>query len=194
VAASRIKGAAFREFIAWLGETYGKQELERVVRHIPDQKRASFRLDEPTLGVLASSWYEASVVHAFLDALAVGRSDDEVDRIATRGSIAALERTLSGVHRALLRVVGSPDLHARFAQRLWSTYYTDGVVRSTRVAPTRQRIAFSQWRSHHPTLCKITTASDRVIFPSMGLRGVSVTQDTCVVRGDPDCAHFVDWA
>jgi hypothetical protein len=30
VAAARIKGAAFREFIAWLGETEGQSELVRV--------------------------------------------------------------------------------------------------------------------------------------------------------------------
>jgi hypothetical protein len=190
---SRIKGAAFREFIAWMGEHEGRDALTELVASMPSRHRAAFRPGEPALGVLASSWYDADAVHAFLDALARGRSKAEVEQLAREGAIAALARTMTGVHKAVLRVVGSPELHARFAQRLWSTYYEDGIVKSVRVGPSRQRISYEKWRSHHALLCQITTASDLVVFPQMGLRGVTVTQETCIERGDFDCGHFVDW-
>jgi hypothetical protein len=191
LAGSRIKGAAFREFVRWLGEE--GVPLDALVASLPANRRSSFRTGDPYLGILAATWYDAADVHAFLEALARGRSPAEVDRLCREGSVAALHATLTGVHRAVLRVVGSPELHARFAQRLWSTYYEDGIATSVRVGPTRQRIAYRQWRSHHRLLCAITAVSDLVVFGQMGLRDVRVTFDTCVDRGDADCGHFVDW-
>lgn len=190
----RIKGAAFREYMGWLRARIGDAELVRVVGRMPKEHASIFTLGHPQLGVLSGSWYEGASVHAFLDELSRGRSDDEVARLARDGAVAALEATLTGVHKALLRVVGSPELHARFSQRLWNTYYEEGLVRSVRVAPRRQRIAYGAWRSHHPFLCQLTTSSDLVVFSLMGLQDVRVAQDTCIDRGDPDCAHFVDWS
>jgi hypothetical protein len=149
---------------------------------------------KPYLGILAASWYDASAVHGFLDALAHGRRETELTRLVTEGARGALEATLTGVHRAILRVVASPDLHARFAQHLWNTYYEDGEVVSERVGAGSQRIAYRKWRSHHPLLCRITTASDLVVFPLMGLANVRVAQLGCIVSGDGECAHSVTWS
>ena len=57
-----------------------------------------------------------------------------------------------------------------------------------------QRIAYRKWRSHHPSLCRITTASDLVVFPLMGLRDVHVSQLSCIANGDGECAHLVEWS
>lgn len=189
----RIKGAAFREFVAWLAREFGQAELDRIVARIPERERRVFAAGQPSLGVLAGGWYDAAAVHAFLDALASGRDRRELDRLCTEGARAALESTLTGVHRAVLRVVGSPELHARFAQRLWNTHYEDGEVVSERVGGAAQRIAYRQWRSHHGLLCRVTTASDLVVFPLMGLSNVRVSQLSCIDRGGDTCAHLVEW-
>lgn len=191
--AARIKGAAFREFVGWLARELGQDELDRVVARMPDREQRMFVPGQASLGVLAASWYDARAVHAFLDGLAAGRSPGELDRLCTEGARGALEITLTGVHRAALRVVGSPELHALFAQRLWNTYYEDGEVTSERVGRTSQQISYRRWRSHHALLCKVTTASDLVVFPLMGLSRVRVTQLCCVDLGGDTCAHRVEW-
>jgi hypothetical protein len=191
--AGRIKGAVFREYIGWLGAALGPRALDEIVARMPVEHRRVFDASHPRLGILAATWYPAGVLHAFLDAIAVGRSDAEVARIATEGSRGALEATLTGVHRALLRVVASPGLHARFAQRLWDTYYEEGIVTSECVSPSEQVIRYRDWKSHHPMLCRITTASDLTVFSLMGLSNVSVEQLCCIREGAPDCAHVVRW-
>lgn len=144
-------------------------------------------------GVLASGWYNADDIHLLLDAIVRGRTEAEVQRIVTAGIQVALTRTLTGLHRTLMRVVGSPKLHARFAQRLWSTYYDTGQVQSVCVNEHTQSITYTGWTSHHPVLCAMTTASDAVIFPLMGLSGVTVSQVSCVLDGAPGCTHLVEW-
>ena len=192
--AGRIKGAVFREYVGWLARDLGQPELEKIVARVSGETRRAFVPGKPYLGILAASWYEAGAVHGFLDALAQGRSDTEMTRLVTEGARGALEVTLTGVHRAILRVVASPDLHARFAQHLWNTYYEDGEVVSVRSSPSSQRIGYRKWRSHHPLLCRITTASDLVVFPLMGLSDVRVSQLGCVASGDGECAHLVEWS
>lgn len=134
---ARIKGAAFREMIAWLGRDLGQAELDAIATRVPSPHRQAFERGSPQLGILAASWYEAGTVHALLEAMTIGRSEREVQRIVDDGTRAMIETTLTGVHRAILRVVGSPDLHARFGQRLWSTYYEDGRVTSVLSCVTR---------------------------------------------------------
>ena len=152
-----------------------------------------FDTSSPTLGILAATWYDAVVVQAFLDGLTVGMPPRERKRLAYAASQGAMSATLGGVHRALLRAAGTPDLHARFAQRLWDTYYSDGKVGVRRVGPTESRVAHVNWSAHHPFLCDVTAASDLVIYAAMGLRNVTVDQVSCVTNGDGDCAHVVRW-
>jgi hypothetical protein len=188
-----VKGAAFREFCGWLRGELGGDALRPILERLPLEHRRVFDPQHPKLGILAATWYPGATLHAFLDSIAIDRSDAEMARIATDGARGALEATLTGVHRAVLRVVGSPDLHARFAQRLWDVYYEEGVVTSERSGPREQLIRYSKWESHHPTLCQITTASDLTVFSLMGLAGVSVSQVSCIRRGAADCAHVVRW-
>lgn len=190
---SRIKGAVFREFVGWLQDDQGIPAVDALVEAMPAPDRPVFHRGARYLGLLSASWYDTGSVHAFLDALRDAHDSRAIDRIVHDGAVASLNRTLTGVHRAMLRVVGSPDLHARFAQRLWDTYYDEGEVISTRVRPTAQRIAYRGWRAHHGLLCRITSAADEVVFPQMGLRGVSVSQECCIDRGASECAHVVQW-
>ncbi len=190
----RIKGAAFREFIGWLRGELGGDALDALVARMPPAHAKALQPGHPHLGVLAATWYDAPMLHSFLDELARGRTRAEQARLATEGSRAALSATLGGIHRALLRVVGSPELHARFAQKLWETYYDSGRVTSERVARTQQKITYRAWRAHHPFLCAVTTASDLVIFAAMGLGDVRVAQLSCVSEGGEACAHSVEWA
>lgn len=39
----------------------------------------------------------------------------------------------------------------------------------------------------------VTVGIDAVIFPLMGLSGVTVSQVSCVIDGAPGCTHLVEW-
>jgi len=194
VAEGRIKGAAVREFLEWYRTTLGEADLNRRLAEAPTLKSLpNLDLGLHGCGVLASGWYDAHDVHVLLDAIVRGRTETEVQQIISAGIKAALTRTLTGLHRTVMRVVGSPKLHARFGQRLWSTYYETGRVQSVCVNEHTQSITYTDWTSHHPVLCAMTTASDAVIFPLMGLSGVTVSQVSCVLEGAPGCTHLVEW-
>jgi hypothetical protein len=194
VAEGRIKGAALREFLEWYRATSGEGDLRDRLAGMPALgSLPNLDIDVAGCGVLASGWYDADDIHLLLDALIRGRTEAETQRLVTAGSEAALTRTLTGLHRTLMRVVASPRLHARFAQRLWSTYYDTGQVQSVCVNEHTQSITYTGWTSHHPMLCTMTTASDGVIFPMMGLSNVTVSPVECVADGATGCTHIVEW-
>jgi hypothetical protein len=194
LAEGRIKGAALREFLEWYRATFGEDDLRHRLAGAPTlHSLPNLDLGVVGCGVLASGWYGADDIHVLLDAIARGRTETEVRQLVTAGAQAALTRTLTGLHRTVMRVVGSPKLHARFAQRLWSTYYDTGRVQSVCVNEHTQSITYTDWTSHHPVLCTMTTASDSVIFPLMGLSGVTVSHVSCVLDGAPGCTHLVEW-
>ena len=190
----RIKGAAIREFFEWYRGEVGHAELAKRMRGCPLLGSLStFDIAVYGCGILPSGWYAASDVHVALDAIAHGLTDSEIEHLVTEGTRVALSRTLTGLHRGVMRIVGSPEMHARFAQRLWSTHYDTGKVESTRTGQHEQLVRYTQWSSHHPLLCKMTSVSDEVIFPLMGLDGVVVTQRECISWNDAACSHSVSW-
>lgn len=194
MAQGRIKGAALREFLEWYRTAFGEGDMRRRLAETPTlASLPNLDMGIAGCGVLASGWYDADDIHLLLDGIVRGRTETEIQQIVNSGTEAALTRTLTGLHRTLMRVVGSPPLHARFSQRLWSTYYDTGRVQSVCVNQHTQSITYTGWTSHHPVLCAMTTASDAVIFPLMGLSGVTVSAVSCVNDGAPGCTHLVEW-
>lgn len=189
----RIKGAAFREALLWMRGELGPERLRDAFAAVPAQHATLFDARSETFGVLASAWYPAAAVHPMLDALLSGTSRDAQRQLAYDASRAALSVTLRGVHRAIMRVVGSPELHRRFAQRLWNTHFDGGVAVVEDHGDGAARVVYTHWPAHHRFLCWMCTASDLVIYEAMGCREVSVDQDGCVDTGDGACAHFVRW-
>lgn len=190
----RIKGAAIREFFAYLHERFGAEHTERMLGVLSPADREIFLLDLPGLGIVSGHWYESRPIHQLCDFLVEGLTPAEEEALAREAAIEVLGVTLKGVHRAVLRAVGSPRLHARFAQRLWNTYYDHGSVTVTLRGERESEVAYRDWDAHHPFLCQFTSASDYVVYGAMGLDDVTVEQTRCVSRGDADCAHLVGWA
>lgn len=194
MAKGRIKGAALREFLEWYRTEIGEDDLRNRLAEMPTlHSLPNLDIGVHGCGVLASGWYDANDIHLLLDAITRGRTEPEIQQLVKTGVRAALTRTLTGLHRTLMRAIASPQLHARFAQRLWSTYYDTGQVQSVCVDEHTQSITYTGWTSHHPVICTMTTESDAVIFPLMGLSGVTVSHVSCVDEGAPGCTHMVKW-
>lgn len=191
--AGRVKGAAFREAALWLREELGPDALRAAIETVPPEHLKLFDPDSPTLGILAATWYPSEAASAFLDSIFGGMPPNREKAMVYAATQAALGVTLTGVHRAVMRVVGSPDRHVRFAQILWKTHFDTGRVKVTRLEPRTSRIAYSDWSGHGRILCMMCAASDLVIYSVMGCEGVEVEREGCIDTGQAICSHLVRW-
>jgi hypothetical protein len=183
-----------REFVIWMRRELGPARSRAVVEGMPADFRSGLDPDADAFGLLASAWYSGEFTASFLESCVRGMGRAEMQRFAHAGSVAALNVTLRGVHRALLRMVMSPDLHRRFAQRLWDGHFDGGRVVVTPAGGRCVEVAYWDWPAHHRVLCEMCTASDLVIYGAMGLADVTSVTTACVSEGDARCAHLVRWS
>lgn len=188
-----IKGAALKEFLAWYGETRGEQEVHRVVDALPADARKWFDPDREAMGVLANAWYPAPAIHALLDRMTDGMGPAERDRFALDGSVAVMEKTLSGLYRTLFNILATPDRYAKFAPKVWAHYYRSGTFRIDEHAPGHHVAQVRDWNTHHPALCDMNRGAAVAIYGNMKLEDLKVTRDACIDDGDPECRFVIRW-
>jgi hypothetical protein len=191
VASGRIKGAAFREFVCWYGDTRGPTALRQAA--LRGKVTEPLNPNHPALGVIASVWYEAEIVHRLLDGMTMGLSNTEIQALANDGSAAVMGATLRGVYRVLFAWMATPARYARYAPKLWSAYYDSGQVR---IEMPHDRCAISHvrdWSTHHPVICELNRGAARAIYTAMGRRGVQVERQACVTDGDAECRFRTTW-
>src|SRR5262245_3226691 len=82
--------------------------------------------DRAALGVLASEWYPAPLVHDLLDALTGHLSREARSEIAAEASRAIMNRMLRGVYKTLFQLMATPARYQRFGPKLWDAYYDSG--------------------------------------------------------------------
>jgi hypothetical protein len=190
----RIKGAAFREFIAYYGATYGMAALVAAVEAMPAALRRELEPSDPTLGVLTSDWYPAEQVHALLDEIARGKSEAAIHELTVGASAAIMRSTLRGLYRVLFEWMATPERYARYGPKLWSTYYDSGEVTIELQPDGLSALAFIRnWRSHHPLICELNRGAGVEIYAAMGCREVTNERAQCVSRGDPHCRFITRW-
>ena len=193
-ALGKMKGAAFREFVAWVEQDRGPDALAAVVADLPGDVRRHFLVGRPALGLLAGTWYPAELVHSFLDRLTKGVNEQELQRMARQGAEFTMERNLRGVYRSLFSLFVSPRIYVLGVQQLWNLHYDSGRVRNTELGPTAQRAEVSDWRGHHPFACRLNTAAVHPIYGAMKCQGIDVRREACLSHGEPYCAWVINWS
>jgi predicted hydrocarbon binding protein len=190
----RIKGAAFREFIAWYSATHGRERLRAHLAAMPSGFAAELDADGDTLGILTSQWYAAELVHALLDEIARGQSDATLYELGTAGSRAVMSATLSGLYRVLFQWMASPERYARYAPKLWGSYYDSGELDVQVMDDARGAISsVKRWRSHHRVICELNRGAALEIYAAMGCSQVTCERLACVDRGDTECRFVTRW-
>jgi hypothetical protein len=190
----RIKGAAFREFIAYYRQTYGTSALADAVGAMPVTHRSTLDIEDRALGVLASEWYAAEVVHALLDEIARGKSEVALRELATHASAAVMRATLRGLYKMLFEWMATPERYARYAPKLWGTYYDSGETVVELMPDARSAVSIVRnWRSHHPLICELNRGASLEIYGAMGCLNVESERAMCVSRGDPHCRFDTRW-
>lgn len=190
----KIKGAAFRQLIVWWDQTHGKADVLRALeqaRKIAVDRTLSD--DREALGILPSVWYPAPLVHALLDSL-LGAVDDETQKaLAFAAADSVMTATLTGVYKAVFMALASPQRWATHIQRIWSMHYDSGIVRIDEPEPRLHVNHFTEWRAHHPFICKLNMASGRPTYTAMGCKDVEVQMLTCISHGASECTSTVRW-
>lgn len=193
-AAARIKGAGIQPFLASYSAHWGRERLLAAARSLPPDLGAGFDLADPLLGVLPSQWFAASAIHALLDRLMDGHSEEERARIAREGAQAAIESTLKGVYRWLFERMMSPDRYARSAQRLFSRYYEPGTMVKTPLGEHGHLSVVTDWGGHHPLLCDFLFHTAEYVYEALGCREVKVRRTACVSAGARECRFEITWS
>jgi hypothetical protein len=190
--AGNIKGVAMIEFARW-ATTKHRTRVESAFQRMPAHFVAQLNTQSPTLGLIATDWYSAELIHAFLDAVLHGLSGEarfEFFREATR---AFTRQTMGGVHKGLAQILESPERYAHHAQRIWSAYYDSGVYTVDLLGDYSALCRVERWRGHHPLMCLWTWCAISSIFESMGIGAVDVQRQACVSEGASACEFAAHW-
>lgn len=188
-----IRGAAVREFFGWVGETWGDERLREIVGRLAPEVAARFDPDAKALGVLSSKWYDASEIHALVDSLLVSTSAAERERIAREGADAVMKRTLRGVYKLLFDWMATPERYAKYAHKLWASYYDESVLEIAHPEPGLAVSVIRGWRAHHPFICDLNREASRAIYGAMGCEDASCVRTHCVSDGEPMCRFETRW-
>jgi len=191
----RIKGAPVRALLEYWEETHGTDSIRALRQRLPEDFARELVLDpaRPGFGVLVGGWYSNEALGALLEDLIAttspGRRADTLDAMADE----VMGRTLNGVHKAVFRIVGSPELMRRKGQFFWNQQFDTGDVEVRAISPGHQIHYYKNWRGHHHMLCALSFGCVRPMFHMMGVQNCRVELISCVDRGGSECAAHIRW-
>src|SRR5262245_11119155 len=123
----KIKGAAFLEVLKWYAANHGTERLRRAVQEMPDHLRHYVtRPEDPTLGLLAGTWYPSQLIALVFQEMVLGLSPAAMRQLAADAVKASVGTTLSGIYAGVLRLLVSPKMLADHYQKLWGLYHNTG--------------------------------------------------------------------
>jgi len=192
-APGRIKGASFREFLSFYVVRNGEAALRSAADGIDPEWRALLDPDRPLLGVLASEWYPAVLVHALLDALTGHLSADARAELAAASARHIMNRMLRGVYKTLFQLMATPARYQRFGPKLWDAYYDSGTFRIEMPNDTTAVCMISDWDAHHPFICDLNCAAAVPVYEMMGCKAARVLRTECVSQGSSRCEFVTNW-
>ena len=189
----QVRGAAFREFIRWYGTAVSADRLREAARALPSAHRAMLRIDDAALGVLSSTWYPAPLVHRLIDELMRDFDALTQTQLARKAAAAVMDSTLEGVYRVLFRWMATPARYAKYASRLWASYYDTGEFSVTSSTPGEATAVLRNWPSHHDFMCELNLRAATEIYKAIGCRDVETVREACIGHGDPECRFVTRW-
>lgn len=191
-AVPKTKGAVVREFLRWYAREQPRGALRRVWEELPPDAQRELDPEAEALGVLPSTWYEAGLIVALIEAVQrqLGPSSDAVIAEGVREGIRA---SAHGIYRWLLHRVVTPEMYARNIQRLWNMMHDTGsreiviTSKTTAVSTTRD------WAGHHPVICTSTIEAMAAILELTGCKNVKARRTACVSEGAEACVAEFSW-
>lgn len=193
-AGGRIKGAAFREFLNFCASRHGEATLREAAERVAPEWQAMLDADRAVLGIIASQWYPAPLVHSLLDALTGHLTREQRGELADAAARAIMNRMLRGVYKTLFQLMATPARYRRFGPKLWSAYYDTGNFRVEMPDDKTAVCIITNWDAHHPFICDLNCASAVPVYELMGCVGVRVIRTECVSEGSERCEYVTNWS
>jgi hypothetical protein len=191
---SRAKGAAFKELLIWLDKQLGREKLLHALAILPPEYKGIVHADASNFGILSSSWYPLPCVHKLLDGLTASMTRQQRFELAQRASRVVMEVTLHGIYRAVVRAFVSPTLYAKFATKLWTSYYDSGDFKVIIIDNGKSAdCTISNWSGHHSFVCDMNVTAATAIYEAMGQKHVSTKRVACIGEGEPVCRYITTW-
>jgi hypothetical protein len=184
-----IKGLVFKEFVKWYEESRGRERTLRAYDSLPEELRDHLDPQREHFGLLASTWYPASIVSGMLEAITFGLAPDERAALLRDGVHHAIGVTLTGVYKVLFQTLVTPERHAKYAQKIWNQYYNTGTVVGEMLEANRSQQIVTDWPGHHPLLCELSISSLTVFHEHMGCKNVRVRRTSCVLDARLSARH-----
>ena len=192
-ARGRIKGTAVRAGLLWFAEAYGESLLARVPDRASPELRSLLRAGDPAFGIMASAWYETTLMGELLDLLDIVAAPEDSREFASRLAAAVARDNVNGVYRALFRLIASPPLLEANAQRVWGTYVDEGTLTVRILAPGALEARIRGWSHHHPTVCQMLRPFVEHLLRSIGYSACVIERTQCVDNGDGQCLFHGNW-
>jgi hypothetical protein len=191
---SRAKGAAFKELLLWLDQRLGREKMLQALARLPPECKGIIWPEAGNFGVLAGSWYPLACIHKLLDGLTASMTRQERFDLAQKASRVVMNVTLNGIYKAVVRAFVSPTLYAKFATKLWQSYYDSGDFKVI-VAEDNctADCTIGNWSGHHPFVCDMNIAAASAIYEAMGQKGVSTQRLACIGEGASYCRYVTTW-
>jgi serine/threonine protein kinase len=192
-ARGRMKGTAVRAGLLWFAEAHGEPLLVRAFDQASPELRSVLRPSDPAFGVMASSWYDTSLVGELFDLLERVESPEDASDFTSNLAAAIARDNVNGVYRALFRLIASPPLLEANAQRVWGTYFDEGTLTVRVTAPGSFEARVRGWSHHHPTVCDLLRPFIENVLRGIGYNACVVERTQCVVDGDGQCFFLGTW-
>jgi len=191
---SRAKGVAFKELLIWLDHRLGRDKLQLALSRLPPEYKGIVRLEDDNFGILSGSWYPFPCVHRLIDGLTASMTKQERFDLAQDAARAVMDVTLHGIYKAVVRAFVSPALYAKFATKLWTSYYDSGEFKVIISADGNSAdCTIRNWGGHHPFVCDMNLAAATAIYEAMGQIGASTKRVSCIVEGAGMCRYITTW-
>jgi hypothetical protein len=189
----RIKGTAIRNFIEWYAKTRDLERVKQAIRTLPAQRQAAFDFSHGSLGVLASTWFDAPDMHRLLDHLTAGLSPDAYDAMAQEAGSATVRGLMTGVQKVIFARFLTPRSYGVLATFAFRHNYEHGTVKNVELGPRRHEGTVDGWIGHHRFLCRMNAAIKADIYRAMGCKNVRTEQRYCRGDGDAQCGSIIVW-
>lgn len=192
--APKLKGAAFIEVLKWYGRKHGPERLRKIRQTLPAHLQPYItRVEEPTLGLLPGTWYDAELIRLVFQEMTRGLTPSATRQLAADAVKASVGTTLSGIYAGIIRALLSPTMLARHYQRIWRLYHNTGEFTVIIHSPTRHEFRLSDWPGHDSFICLMNLYATGLILEIIGVHNVSGQTIACVDRGDPYCSYLQTW-
>ena len=179
--------------VRWYARTNGRDSLARALALMPPEIARQLDPNDDALGVIASAWYDAAVVHAMLDAIIAPYPAGDRHVLIRSAAREGVRTSMNGVYKFVVGQIVTPGFYARDIQRLWRMLHDTG---SREITIVREGHAISRtwdWPGHHPLLCETTIETMCAIFELTGRKDVVARRTHCVSHGASECIADVRW-